>query len=79
MVLGSRNEARTGNPLLRENAMARSTAHPDHQCMSSEHIQKGTEVYGAGGKNIVEIDHLIIDKASGRVAYAVMALAVLLG
>jgi hypothetical protein len=52
--------------------MARSTAHPDHQCISSEDIQ-GTEVCGAGGKNIGEIDHLIIDKVSGRVAYAVMS------
>jgi sporulation protein YlmC with PRC-barrel domain len=52
--------------------MARSTAHPDHQCISSEDIQ-GTEVYGTGGKNIGEIDHLIIDKVSGRVAYAVMS------
>jgi sporulation protein YlmC with PRC-barrel domain len=57
---------------LREEAMARATAHPDHQCISSEDIQ-GTEVYGAGGKNIGEIDHLIIDKVSGRVAYAVMS------
>ena len=52
--------------------MARATAHPDRQCISSEDIQ-GTEVYGAGGKNIGEIDHLIIDKVSGRVAYAVMS------
>jgi hypothetical protein len=44
----------------------RATAHPDHRCISSEDIQ-GTEVYGAGGKNIGEIDHLIIDKVSGRV------------
>jgi sporulation protein YlmC with PRC-barrel domain len=57
---------------LEEEAMARATAHPDHQCISSEDIQ-GTEVYGAGGKNIGEIDHLIIDKVSGRVAYAVMS------
>jgi hypothetical protein len=42
------------------------------QCISSEDIQ-GTEVYGADGKNIGEIDHLIIDKVSGRVAYAVMS------
>ncbi|MEH2501440.1 hypothetical protein V1290_000251 [Bradyrhizobium sp. AZCC 1578] len=52
--------------------MARATAHPDHQCISSEDIQ-GTEVYGVGGQNIGEIDHLIIDKVSGRVAYAVMS------
>jgi sporulation protein YlmC with PRC-barrel domain len=52
--------------------MARATAHPDHQCISSEDIH-GTEVYGADGKNIGEIDHLIIDKVSGRVAYAVLS------
>jgi hypothetical protein len=47
--------------------MARATAHPDHQCISSEDIH-GTEVYGPDGKHIGEIDHLIIDKVSGRVA-----------
>ena len=35
---------------------------------------QGTEVYGSDGKNIGEIDHLIIEsKVSGRVAYAVMS------
>src|SRR5215510_13370321 len=58
--------------------MARATAHPDHQCVSSEDIQ-GTEVYGAAGNNIGEIDHLIIDKLSGRVAYAVMSFGGFLG
>jgi hypothetical protein len=52
--------------------MARATAHPDHQCISREDIH-GTTVYGSGGNNIGEIDHLIIDKLSGRVAYAVMS------
>ena len=47
--------------------MARATAHPDHRCISSEDIH-GTTVYGADGSNIGEIDHLIIDKLSGRVA-----------
>jgi hypothetical protein len=41
--------------------MARATAHPDHQCISSEDVH-GTTVYGADGRNIGEIDHLIIDK-----------------
>ena len=54
--------------------MGRATAHPDHSCISSEDVN-GTEVYGQDGKNIGEIDHLIIDKTSGRVAYAVMSLA----
>ncbi|WP_341850570.1 PRC-barrel domain-containing protein [Bradyrhizobium barranii] len=35
---------------------------------------QGTEVYGADRKNIGEIDHLIIDKVTGRVAYAVLSL-----
>ena len=58
--------------------MARATAHPDHQCISSEDIH-GTTVYGADGRNIGEIDHLIIDKLSGRVAYAVMSFGGFLG
>jgi hypothetical protein len=36
----------------------------------------GTTVYGADGSNLGEIDHLIIDKLSGRVAYAVMSFGV---
>jgi PRC-barrel domain len=48
--------------------MARATAHPDHRCISSEDIH-GTTIYGADGRNIGEIGHLIIDKLSGRVAY----------
>ena len=58
--------------------MGRATAHPDHQCISSEDIQ-GTEVYGLDGKHIGEIDHLIIDKLSGRVAYAVMSFGGFMG
>jgi sporulation protein YlmC with PRC-barrel domain len=40
---------------------------------------QGTEVYGPDGKNIGEIDHLIIDKMSGRVGYAVMSFGGFLG
>ena len=58
--------------------MERATAHPNHQCISSEDVQ-GTEVYGPDGKNIGEIDHLIIDKISGRVGYAVMSFGGFLG
>lgn len=58
--------------------MARATAHPDHRCISSEDIH-GTTVYGADGSNIGEIDHLIIDKLSGRVAYAVMSFGGFMG
>jgi sporulation protein YlmC with PRC-barrel domain len=51
--------------------MARATAHPDHSCVSSNDVQ-GTEVYGVDGKHVGEVDHLIIDKTSGRVGYAVI-------
>jgi hypothetical protein len=66
------------SPAQEDHAMARATAHPDHQCISSEDIH-GTEVYGPTGNNIGEIDHLIIDKLSGRVAYAVMSFGGFLG
>ena len=64
--------------LLGRNVMGRATAHPNHQCISREDIT-GTEVYGSDGKNIGEIDHLIIDKISGRVGYAVMSFGGFLG
>jgi sporulation protein YlmC with PRC-barrel domain len=64
--------------LPKESVMGRATAHPDHQCISSEDIH-GTEVYGSDGKNIGEVDHLIIDKLSGRVAYAVMSFGGFMG
>ena len=58
--------------------MAKATAHPDHRVISSEDVQ-GTTVYGAGDKAVGEIDHLLIDKLSGRVAYAVMSFGGFLG
>lgn len=39
----------------------------------------GTEVYGADGNHIGSIDHLMIDKVSGKVAYAVMGFGGFLG
>jgi hypothetical protein len=59
--------------------MAKATAHPDHRLISSEDVE-GTNVYGlAGDTAIGEIDHLLIDKVSGRVAYAVMSFGGFLG
>src|SRR3546814_6047908 len=46
--------------------------------ISSEDVQ-GTEVYGVGDEAIGEIDHLLIEKVSGRVAYAVMSFGGFLG
>jgi hypothetical protein len=58
--------------------MAKATAHPDRRLISSEDVQ-GTEVYGAGDEAVGEIDHLLIEKVSGRVAYAVMSFGGFLG
>jgi hypothetical protein len=58
--------------------MATSTAHPDRRLISSEDVQ-GTSVYGMDDKQIGEIDHLIIEKVSGRVTYAVMSFGGFLG
>jgi hypothetical protein len=58
--------------------MAKATAHPDRLLISSEDVE-GTEVYGMGDKVIGEIDHLLIEKVSGRVAYAVMSFGGFLG
>ena len=58
--------------------MATSTAHPNRQLISSEDVQ-GTEVYGIGDEKVGEIDHLMIDKLSGRVIYAVMSFGGFLG
>ena len=58
--------------------MAKATAHPDRRLISSEDVE-GTEVYGLGDEVVGEIDHLLIEKVSGRVAYAVMSFGGFLG
>jgi hypothetical protein len=58
--------------------MPKATAHPDHRLISSEDVQ-GTDVYGVGDEVVGEIDHLLIEKVSGRVAYAVMSFGGFLG
>ena len=58
--------------------MAKATAHPDRRLISSEDVE-GTEVYGSGDEVVGEIDHLLIEKVSGRVAYAVMSFGGFLG
>ena len=54
------------------------SAHPNISLISSETVQ-GTDVYGVGGDKIGEIDHLMIDKPTGKVAYAVMSFGGFLG
>jgi hypothetical protein len=62
----------------REEKMATSTVHPNRQLISSEDVE-GTHVYDLTGAKIGEIDHLMIDKISGKVAYAVMSFGGFLG
>ncbi len=58
--------------------MASATQHPNHSLISSEDVE-GTNVYDMKGSKIGEIDHLMIDKVSGRVTYAVMSFGGFLG
>lgn len=39
----------------------------------------GTEVYGSDGKDVGHIDHLVIDKETGNIVYAVMHFGGFLG
>ena len=50
----------------------------DLPAISSEDVQ-GTDVFSPDGTEIGEIDHLMIDKLSGRVTYAVMSFGGILG
>ena len=47
--------------------------------MVSSNDVNGTSVYGGDGNQIGHIDHLMIDKKSGNVAYAVMGFGGILG
>lgn len=58
--------------------MAIATVHPNHSLISSEDVE-GTNVYDPKGNKIGGIDHLMIDKVSGRVTYAVMSFGGFLG
>ena len=58
--------------------MAQATVHPDHQLISSSDVE-GTEVYDQQGNHIGEVDHLMIDKLSGRIGYAVISFGGFLG
>jgi hypothetical protein len=58
--------------------MEKATVHPDRQLISSEDVE-GTAVYGPSGDKIGAIDHLMIEKISGRIAYAVMSFGGFLG
>lgn len=53
-------------------------AHPDRSLISTERVQ-GTNVFSPSGDKLGEIDHVMLDKQSGRAAYAVMSFGGFLG
>ena len=53
-------------------------AHPNHNIISSNRVE-GTAVYGGNRQQIGSIDHLMIEKVSGKVAYAVISFGGFLG
>lgn len=55
-----------------------ATANPTFNLISSENVE-GTTVYDPSGDKIGEIDHLMIDKVSGSVRYAVMSFGGFMG
>jgi hypothetical protein len=75
---GLLGQALTGSAMNGVITMATATVHPNHQLISSEDVE-GTNVYGPGDSKVGEIDHLMIDKVSGRVTYAVMSFGGFLG
>jgi PRC-barrel domain len=55
-----------------------TTDQPAHRLISSDRVI-GTDVHGVGDETIGQIDHLLIEKLSGRIAYAVMSFGGFLG
>jgi hypothetical protein len=55
-----------------------ATASPTFNLISSEDVE-GTKVCDPDGNRIGEIDHLMIDKVSGNVRYAIMSFGGFLG
>ena len=49
-----------------------------HDLIASDKVE-GTKVYGADGKHIGSIERVVIEKRSGRVAYAVLGFGGFLG
>ena len=54
------------------------TAQPEFNMISSEDVE-GTTVYDPNGNEIGKVDHLMIDKISGQVRYAIMSFGGFLG
>jgi hypothetical protein len=59
--------------------VAKATAHPDRRLIWSEDGPGNSGLRRAGDEEIGEVDHLLIEKVSGRVAYAVISFGGFLG
>jgi len=59
--------------------MASATAHPNPSADLKRGCGRNRRVYALKGSKIGEIDHLMIDKVSGRVTYAVLSFGGFLG
>lgn len=55
-----------------------ATVKETHDLIASDKVE-GTRVYGADGKHIGSIERVILEKRSGRVAYAVLGFGGFLG
>jgi hypothetical protein len=53
-------------------------AHPNHDLISSEQVE-GTSVFDRQGEKVGKIDHLMINKKTGHVIYAVMSFGGFMG
>lgn len=52
--------------------------HETHDLIASDKVV-GTDVYGVGDEHVGKIERLILEKRSGRIAYAVMSFGGFLG
>jgi sporulation protein YlmC with PRC-barrel domain len=55
-----------------------TSTHSSHSLIASDRID-GTAVYGSGGSKIGSIQQMMIDKITGKVAYAVLSFGGFLG
>jgi len=53
-------------------------AHPNHDLISSQQVE-GTSVFDRQGEKVGKIDHLMINKRTGHVIYAVMSFGGFMG
>jgi sporulation protein YlmC with PRC-barrel domain len=71
-------ESKTASTTSGTDATETGAATGGPKLISSNKVQ-GTEVYGPNGEHVGEIDRLMIERVSGRVAYAVMSFGGFLG